>query len=64
MAGSDLDKVGREEFVPAKEFQMRWCHAYLAGYRNVPEHKVSIERYKKKVPLSVLNVAIDPTIAL
>ncbi len=42
MAGADLDRVGREEYVPAKEFQMRWLHAYLAGYRNVPEHKVII----------------------
>ena len=40
MAGADLSKVGREEFVPAKEFQMRWCRAYLGGYKNLPEHKV------------------------
>ena len=43
MAGADLSKVGREEFVPAKEFQMRWCRAYLGGYKNIPEHKVSCE---------------------
>ena len=40
MAGADLEKVGREEFVPAKEFQMRWCRTYLSGYKDVPEHKV------------------------
>ena len=43
MAGADLTKVGREEFVPAKEFQMRWCRAYLGGYKNLPEHKVSCD---------------------
>ena len=41
MAGADLSRVGREEFVPAKEFQMRWCRAYLGGYRDLPEHKVN-----------------------
>ena len=40
MCGSDLSKVGREEFVPAKEFQLRWCQNYLAGLHDIPSQKV------------------------
>ena len=40
-AGGDLDKVGRAEFVPAKEFQMRWLQSYLAGYKATQESNVS-----------------------
>ncbi len=39
-AGGDLDKVGRNEYVPAKEFQMRWLQTYLTGYKELPPHKV------------------------
>ena len=34
-AGGDLGRVGRNEFVPAREFQLRWCRCYLAGYRGL-----------------------------
>jgi ethanolamine kinase len=36
----DLSKVGRDEFVPAREFQLRWCHAYLTGFMALPREKV------------------------
>ncbi len=39
-AGGDLSKVGRNEFVPAREFQLRWCHCYLMGYKNLKENQV------------------------
>ena len=41
MCGSDMSKIGREEFVPAKEFQLRWCQNYLAGFHNIPLQKVT-----------------------
>ena len=40
LCGPDLDKVGKEEFVPAREFQLRWCHHYLAGYNNTSTQTV------------------------
>ena len=45
MCGSDMSKVGREEFVPAKEFQLRWCQSYLSGLHNVPLQKVYKREY-------------------
>jgi len=44
--GRDLDRVGRNEFVPAREFQMRWIRLYLAAYRSchpqsVPQEEVA-----------------------
>lgn len=36
----DVPQVGMEEYVPAKEFQIRWCQSYLAGFRGVPNNKV------------------------
>ena len=39
-ACGDLDRVGKEEFVPAREFQMRWCHYYLMGYKDLPTNEV------------------------
>ncbi len=41
-AGGDLSRVGRNEFVPAREFQLRWCHCYLMGYRDLKENQVSL----------------------
>merc|ERR1711944_399021 len=32
---SDMSKVGCAEYVPAQEFQLRWCHHYLAAYNGV-----------------------------
>ena len=40
MCGSDMSKIGREEFVPAKEFQLRWCQNYLSGFHNTPIQQV------------------------
>ena len=42
MCGSDMNKIGREEFVPAKEFQLRWCQYYLAGLHDIPLESVSL----------------------
>ena len=39
--GGDLNKVGRNEFVPAKEFQMRWCRFYLMGYKGISSESIS-----------------------
>ena len=36
-AGEDLSKVGRNEFVPAKEFQKRWIGTYLKAFLNVEQ---------------------------
>ena len=41
MCGSDMSKIGREEFVPAKEFQLRWCQNYLSGFHNTPIQQVT-----------------------
>ena len=41
-AGEDLGKVGRNEFVPAKEFQKRWIATYLKAFKNVREEEVGI----------------------
>ena len=41
-AGGDLNKVGRNEFVPAREFQLRWCHCYLMGYKGLKENQVKV----------------------
>ena len=40
MCGSDMSKIGREEFVPAREFQLRWCQNYLSGFHNTPIQQV------------------------
>ena len=34
LSGSDMTKVGCADYVPAPEFQKRWCHHYLASYNN------------------------------
>ena len=44
LCGPDLDKVGKEEFVPAREFQLRWCHHYLAGYNNTSTQTVLLAK--------------------
>ena len=49
MCGSDMSKIGREEFVPAKEFQLRWCQNYLSGFHNVPIQQV---KRKLHIPLN------------
>ncbi|TRY78738.1 hypothetical protein TCAL_13461 [Tigriopus californicus] len=38
---SDLERVGYDEFVPAKEFQRRWLAFYLSGFKDVPLVQVS-----------------------
>lgn len=43
---SGTDKVGFSEYVPAREFQMRWIHYYLAAYENVSVRQV--KNWKKK----------------
>ena len=40
---SGTDKVGFSEFVPAREFQMRWIHYYLAAYKNVSIRQVILQ---------------------
>ena len=50
MCGSDMSKIGREEFVPAKEFQVRWCQNYLSGFHNVPIQQV---KRKLHIPLNL-----------
>ena len=40
LCGPDLSKVGKEEFVPAREFQLRWCHHYLSAYKDISTQKV------------------------
>ena len=44
-----MSKIGREEFVPAKEFQLRWCQNYLSGFHNVPIQQV---KRKLHIPLN------------
>ncbi|CAB4065692.1 ETNK [Lepeophtheirus salmonis] len=41
LIGNDLKLVGRDEYVPARDFQFRWCSHYLSGYMGVPIEKVS-----------------------
>ena len=40
LAGPDLSRVGRSEYVPAKEFQIRWLRHYFSAFKVVPEAKV------------------------
>ena len=49
MCGSDMSKIGREEFVPAKEFQLRWCQNYLSGFHNVPLQQVGQQFLESKL---------------
>lgn len=42
LCGSDMTKVGSSDFVPAAEFQMRWCHNYLAAFKDISMQKVSL----------------------
>ncbi len=46
-AGGDLSRVGRNEFVPAREFQLRWCHSYLTGYKELKENQVKPEEVER-----------------
>lgn len=39
-SSSDLAKVGCAEYVPAKEFQVRWCQHYLAAFYDLPGRQV------------------------
>jgi len=67
--GRDLERVGRNEFVPAREFQMRWIRLYLASYRDCHPQMVigfkvlggkSTLKKKKTVKNSVLKVMMEP----
>ncbi len=50
MAGtSDFSKVASAEFVPAKEFQMRWCQHYLAAYHDTSLQKVALNLLVKSL---------------
>ena len=42
LCGSDLDRVGSSDYVPAPEFQIRWCQHYLAAYQNTSTKEVII----------------------
>ena len=42
LCGSDLSRVGSSDFVPAPEFQFRWCQYYIAAYENIPVKEVRI----------------------
>jgi len=44
MCGTDLKKIGRQEFVPAMEFQKRWCLHYLAAFRNIELNQVKFHQ--------------------
>ena len=41
LCGSDLSRVGSSDFVPAPEFQFRWCQYYIAAYENILVKEVS-----------------------
>ena len=47
LCGSDLDRVGSSDYVPAPEFQIRWCQHYLAAYQNTSSKEVFNLRYLK-----------------
>ena len=44
LCGSDLDRVGSSDYVPAPEFQIRWCQHYLAAYQNTSTKEVHLRK--------------------
>ena len=69
----DLDKTGRDEFVPAKEFQLRWIGHYLSGFREIPPEDVSdsfssptvsqvCSRVNPSVGVNCFDVALEPLV--